>query len=68
MAIEESQRGGGTAEYSFSGFKTNHAYTLIKALWKKETIESEVLNANDDEEGFIMPGESGEVNREKLID
>lgn len=35
LSIEEKLNDNSIIEYNFSGFKTNHAYTLIKALWKK---------------------------------
>lgn len=34
-------------EFIFSGFKNDNAYKIIRALWKKEKLSSEVLNAND---------------------
>lgn len=35
LSVEEKIDDDSFMEYNFSGFKTNHAYTLIKALWKK---------------------------------
>ena len=34
-------------EYIFSGFKNNNAYKIIYALWKKETLSSEVLTSQN---------------------
>ena len=36
-------------EFTFSGFKNDNAFKIIKALWKKEKLSSEVLNSNDEE-------------------
>ena len=36
-------------DFSFSGFKNENAYKIIRALWKKEKLESEVLNSNEEE-------------------
>jgi hypothetical protein len=35
LLIEEKQGDSSCIEHNFAGFKTNHAFTLIKALWKK---------------------------------
>jgi len=34
-------------EFTFSGFKNDNAFKIIKALWKKEKLSSEVLNSNN---------------------
>jgi hypothetical protein len=36
-------------DFPFSGFKNENAFKIIRALWKKEKLESEVLNSNDEE-------------------
>jgi hypothetical protein len=33
-------------DFSFSGFKNENAFKIVRALWKKEKLESEVLNSN----------------------
>ena len=37
-------------DFLFSGFKNNHAYKIIYALWKKEKLSSEVLKSHSEED------------------
>ena len=55
-------------QFVFSGFKNSNAFKMVNALWKKEKLSLDVLNANNEQEADIgqKPAQSKSLDESNM--